>query len=484
VYRTALLDGLTPASVFSALRTAGKPAFFFESARAGSHVARYSFVGANPTKTFVDEGGRFLQAPDDLKDQKSLFEVLRTDCARANAIRPAGLPRFAGGWVGFAGWDVARGAVGLARTSRQDAPAPADGLPDAVFHRFDDIVAFDHLTNKVILIANVEIGDVPTDAWRIAQRRLDETEGKLANALRLGWGLPDPTKTQFEPRGVASQLSYQEQVERAKRHLIAGDIFQVVLSRTMALETDASPMAIYRALAAINPSPYLLYFEAGDTTILGSSPELLVRVQDGRVHIRPLAGTRRRGDTEARDKALEYELLDSEKERAEHLMLVDLSRNDVGIVSKLGSVRVDSCMAIERYLHVMHLVSHISGELDPRFDRFDAFRAGFPAGTMSGAPKRRAVEIISELEGNARGLYAGALGYVDLASGRGLGAPAGGLEMAIPIRCLVHREREVLMRTGAGIVYNSDAEEEFAETEAKARSLVSAVRLAESGLRL
>ena len=279
---------------------------------------------------------------------------------------------------------------------------------------------------------------------------------------------------------VPSALAFQEQVAIAKKHLIAGDIFQVVLSRTVSIETDATPLSIYRALAAINPSPYLLYYETGGATIVGSPPEPLVRVQDGRVHIRPLAGTRSRGATVELDRSNEFELLDSEKERAEHLMLVDLARNDVGMVAALGTVSVDEYRNVERYLHVMHLVSHVSGELDVGFDRFDAFKAAFPAGTMSGAPKRRAVEIIGDLEGNARGLYAGGLGYIDLASDTPL---AGGLDMCIPIRCLVHRGRQVLVRTGAGIVHDSDPEQELAETEKKGRSILAAVRLAESGLK-
>jgi anthranilate synthase component 1 len=481
IYRTALLDGLTPASVFAALHKKGEPGFFLESARAGRHIARYSFVGANPSRTLLDQAGHVSLKPSRGVVYSDLFAALRAECEEAHAVRVPGLPRFAGGWVGFAGWDVARGAVGLPRRRPEHEPPPADGLPDALFHRFDDVVVFDHLTNKIVLIANVDVGDVPSEAWRAGQHRLDKTEAVLVEALARGWAYPEPVDEIGEPAPEEARLSFQEQVEIAKRHLVAGDIFQVVLSRTMGLRTRAQPLAIYRALSAINPSPYLLYYDTGDAVIYGSSPELLVRVQEGRVHIRPLAGTRARGKTTAEDRTTEFELLDSEKERAEHLMLVDLSRNDVGVVSQLGSVSVDEFMTVERYLHVMHLVSHISGKLDPRFDRFDAFKAGFPAGTMSGAPKRRAVEIIGELEGNARGFYAGALGYVDLAGGPG---NAHGLEMAIPIRCLVQRGDKVLIRTGAGIVYNSDAESELRETESKAKSLIAAIRLAERGLRL
>jgi anthranilate synthase component 1 len=238
-------------------------------------------------------------------------------------------------------------------------------------------------------------------------------------------------------------------------------------------------LSVYRALRAINPSPYLFYIETSGAVVMGSSPELLVRVEDGKVHVRPIAGTRKRGATPDEDRGLELDLLDDEKERAEHLMLVDLGRNDVGQVARLGSVNVDELMTVERYSHVMHLVSHVSGDLDTSFDRFDALKAGFPAGTVSGAPKRRAVEILGELEGDARGLYAGAVGYVDLAAG----AQPGGLDTCIAIRTLVQRGKRVVARAGAGIVYDSDPKKELEETENKAKALLAAVRLAEEGLR-
>jgi len=480
VHRTVLMDNLTPLGVFSAIRKEGEPSFFFESARGGPRIARYSFVGTSPSKTITDIGGKLTLHGEGRLPAGDLFQVLRAECKAANAVRPRGVPRFAGGWVGFCGWDLARGAVGLPRRRAEHEALPADGLPDAVFHRFDDVIAFDHLENKVLLIVNVEIGNDPSAAWRTAQARLDGMEGQLRRTVDMP-PPPKPVERDWEPVALASALPFEEQVALAKKHLVAGDIFQVVLSRTLAMQTDATPLAIYRALAAINPSPYLLYFETSGATIVGSSPEPLLRVQDGRVHIRPLAGTRARGTTREADRTKEFDLLESEKERAEHLMLVDLSRNDVGQVAKLGSVSVDEFLVIERYAHVMHLVSHVSGELDSSFDRFDALKAGFPAGTMSGAPKRRAVEIIGEVEGNARGLYAGGLGYIDLAGDHDR---AGGLDMCIAIRCLVHRNREILVRTGAGIVFDSDPEAERIETETKARSLLAAVRLAERGLRL
>jgi anthranilate synthase component I len=486
VHRTLLLDGLTPVMVLAALRVEGEPCFFLESARGGPRIARFSFVGASPSKSVIDDCGslRFHtphedRPPPSLHGYKDVFDAIRADCKASKAVRAAGLPRFAGGWVGFCGWDIARGCVGLPRRKKDDPP-PADGLPDAVYHRFDDVVAFDHVTNKIILISNVEVDERPNESWGIAQSRLDRMEELLIKATSRGWPPPAPVSQVWKAEPLPSKLSFEEQVALAKKHLALGDVFQVVLSRTVGMETDASPLSIYRALAAINPSPYLLYFETDGATVLGASPEALVRVQDGRVHIRPLAGTRARGETFDKDRTAEFDLLDSEKERAEHLMLVDLARNDVGMVSRLGTVSLDEYHAIERYLHVMHLTSHVSGQLDPRFDRFDALRAAFPAGTMSGAPKRRAVEIIGELEGSARGLYAGGLGYIDL--GGDNATSAGGLDICIAIRCLVHRGRRVLVRTGAGIVYDSDPTLELQETEHKANSLLAAVRLAEMGL--
>jgi anthranilate synthase component 1 len=318
-------------------------------------------------------------------------------------------------------------------------------------------------------------GDGADAAWRSSQARLDALERILAEAAGSGLARPKPVKSRKDPRALAPREEFEEAVRRAKKHIVLGDVFQCVLSRSVELETDASAVAIYRALRAINPSPYLFYLELdGGKTVMGASPELLVRVEDGRVHVRPIAGTRARGATEAEDRALELELLEDEKERAEHLMLVDLGRNDVGRVARLGSVAVDELMTIERYSHVMHLVSHVSGELDPGFDRFDALAAGFPAGTVSGAPKRRAVELIDELEPGPRGLYAGAVGYADL---------AGGLDTCIAIRTLVHEKGKVIARAGAGIVHQSDPAREFEETEQKARALLESVRLAEQGLR-
>jgi anthranilate synthase component 1 len=366
---------------------------------------------------------------------------------------------------------------------RLDDPPPVDGLPDALFHRFDNVVAFDHLRGTVVLIANVEIGDRPQEAWKLSQAHLDYMEERLALGAASGLARPAPVSRRSEIKSFRPRGHYEDSVRLAKKHIVAGDAFQIVLSRGLELETEAQPLSVYRALRAINPSPYLFYLETSGAAIMGSSPELLVRVEAGRVHVRPIAGTRARGSTPELDRALELELLEDEKERAEHLMLVDLGRNDVGQVAKLGTVSVDDLMTVERYSHVMHLVSHVSGELDPAFDRFDALKGGFPAGTVSGAPKRRAVELISDLEGDSRGLYAGAVGYVDLAGFSKPGGLTGGLDTCIAIRTLVQRGKRVLARAGAGIVFDSEPEKEFEETEAKARALFAAVRLAEEGLR-
>ncbi len=480
VFRTALLDGLTPVAALISLRREGEPCFLLESATGGEKIARFSFLGSSPTATIHDRAGNVMFQPAALGRGHSgdVLHAIRRACQGVKAVRPAGLPRFAGGWVGFLGWDMARAAVGLKRR-RLDDPQPADGLPDAIFHRFDDVVAFDHLRGTVVLVANVEVGERKDEAWKLAQSRLDFMEERLAHGAASGLARPAPVARRSDIKPLKGKTSFEEQVLQAKKHIVAGDVFQVVLSRGLEVETDAQPLSVYRALRAINPSPYLFYIETSGAVVMGSSPELLVRVEAGKGHVRPIAGTRPRGAGPEEDRALELDLLDDEKERAEHLMLVDLGRNDVGQVARIGTVSVDELMTIERYSHVMHLVSHVSGELDTSYDRFDALKAGFPAGTVSGAPKRRAVELIADLEGDSRGLYAGAVGYVDLAAGD----QPGGLDTCIAIRTLVQRGRRVLARAGAGIVYDSDPKKEFEETENKAKALLAAVRLAEEGLR-
>ncbi|MEZ0229765.1 MAG: anthranilate synthase component I family protein [Planctomycetota bacterium] len=480
VFRTALLDGLTPVAALMALRREGEPCFLLESATGGERIARFSFLGSSPVATIHDRAGNVMFQPAGLGKghDGDVLHAIRRACGNVKAVRPPGIPRFAGGWVGFCGWDLARAAVGLKRR-RLDDPQPADGLPDAIFHRFDDVVAFDHLRGTVVLIANVEVGERKDEAWKLSQSRLDYLEERLAHGAASGLARPAPVTRRSEIKPLKTKTSFEDQVLQAKKHIVAGDVFQIVLSRGLEVETEASPLSVYRALRAINPSPYLFYLETSGAVVMGSSPELLVRVEQGKVHVRPIAGTRKRGATEEEDRALELDLLDDEKERAEHLMLVDLGRNDVGQVAKLGSVSVDELMTIERYSHVMHLVSHVSGDLDTSFDRFDALKAGFPAGTVSGAPKRRAIELIADLEGDARGLYAGAVGYVDLAAG----SQPGGLDTCIAIRTLVQRGKKVIARAGAGIVYDSDPKKEFEETENKAKALLAAVRLAEEGLR-
>jgi anthranilate synthase component 1 len=484
VYRTALLDGLTPVAALISIRREGEPCFLLESATGGEKIARFSFLGSAPVSTIHDRVGNVMFQPASLGKghDGDVLHAVRRQCLAAKAIRPPGLPRFAGGWVGFCGFDMARAAVGLKRRRLDVDVQPVDGLPDALFHRFDDVVAFDHLRGTVVLIVNVAIGERPGEDWKLAQSRLDYMEERLAHGAAAGLARPAPVARRSEIKPIKTAIPFEEQVALAKKHIVLGDVFQIVLSRGLEVETDAQPLSVYRALRAINPSPYLFYIETSGAVVMGSSPELLVRVEDGKVHVRPIAGTKPRGQTPDEDRALELELLEDEKERAEHLMLVDLGRNDVGQVAKLGSVSVDELMTVERYSHVMHLVSHISGELDTSFDRFDALKAGFPAGTVSGAPKRRAVELIAAIEGDARGLYAGTVGYVDLAATNAQGAPSG-LDTCIAIRTLVQRGRKVFARAGAGIVFDSDPAKELQETENKAKALMAAVRLAEEGLR-
>ena len=472
----------TPVSVY--LKLAGNgPSFLLESVTGGEQVARYSFIGVHPRAAYVLRG-RSLETHipgqeaeiTNLPEDADPLDVLRAQIAPQmitdTSQRIPGLPRFAGGLVGYLGYDTVR-------FFEPTVPLqPHRHLPDAIFLHTDTLVAFDHAYGKLILIANQQITNQKTSRASIcAEEQLDELEAALAAPLPLLTSSPLPPFSSSQLRSNMTREQYTTAVRKAKEHIAAGDIFQVVPSQRLSRETTAQPFEIYRSLRRLNPSPYMFFFDfenlVGDEPmhLIGASPEMHVRFSDGAASLRPIAGTRPRGDTPAKDGELQRELLADPKERAEHVMLVDLARNDLGRVCKYGSVRVREQMIVERYSHVMHIVSHVDGELRPGLDAFDLVRATFPAGTVSGAPKVRAMQIIHDIEPEPRGVYAGAVGYFGY---------DGNADTCIAIRALVMQGQTVHIQAGAGIVADSDPEREYEETVNKAKAISVAIELAEN----
>ncbi|MEC9353518.1 MAG: anthranilate synthase component I [Planctomycetota bacterium] len=478
VYRELSADTLTPVIAFLRLRRDDSASFLFESVEGGERIGRYSFLGGDPFLTLSAVGETTtLRRADGQEDSLpgDFFEILQDTIDTCVTVPVPGLPPLTGGAVGYLSYDTIRYIEEIPDTHARETE-----LPDAQLHFHDTLVAFDHAKHRIFLIANAHVkpgqsGQERDAAWQDAQRRLDELEGSLSR--------PVPGEDIFHPLGElpessiaegmesnCTKESFEAAVHKAREHIFAGDIFQVVLSQRFQKPVGVDPFEIYRCLRALNPSPYLFYLEWNDTALLGSSPEIMVRCEEGRALVRPIAGTRRRGKDEAEDLALEEELLADEKELAEHRMLVDLGRNDVGRVAEFGSVRVSKLEEVERYSHVMHIVSEVEGEVREGLRPVDAFRAGFPAGTVSGAPKIRAMEIIDELEPTRRGTYAGAVGYLDF---------AGNLDTCIAIRTLQIHKGVATVQAGAGIVADSVAENEYFETIHKASALYDAIRRAE-----
>jgi anthranilate synthase component 1 len=465
----------TPVSIY--LRLAGQgPSFMLESVTGGEHVARYSFIGVHPSQAFVLRGRtvtrhtaagvRIEEAPPGANP----LDSLRAELARQQPQIVPGLPRFVGGLVGYLGYETMRFFEPVLEL------APHASLPDAIFLQADTLVAFDHAYGRLLLIANAHLDGDEAAARAAAEARLDELARRLAAPLP---NAPRPPQPQGEVAPLRANLTpdeYMASVVRAKEYIAAGDIFQVVLSQRFSRETTAEAFNIYRALRRLNPSPYMFFFDFGDLAgpeplrLIGASPEVHVRLEGRQALLRPIAGTRPRSLTPADDLALERELLADPKERAEHVMLVDLARNDLGRVCEYGTVHTPELMTVERYSHVMHIVSQVEGRLQTQYDGLDLVRATFPAGTVSGAPKIRAMEIIAELEPDPRGVYAGAVGYFSY---------DGSLDTCIAIRTLVMQGQTVSVQAGAGIVADSVPENEYQETVNKARALVRAVERAE-----
>jgi anthranilate synthase component 1 len=473
VTREVVLDGDTPVTAFTKLHR-GRWGFLLESLEGGERWARYTFLATEPREVFRYRGRECARwAPGEdwrvVETDTTPLEHLGRTMRRHPPVVVPGLPRFTGGAVGFWGYDVVRTIESLS-----ESPPDDRDLPDAIVMVADTLLVLDNLFNRATVIASVEVSERAglTDLRRLydqGETRIDRWLDRLAapGTVRPLAVEPDPPLP--ETVSPYPDARFQGDVRRIKEYIAAGDTFQTVLSRRLDLPAP-DPFLSYRYLRALNPAPYLYYLHCDDIHIIGSSPEILVRVEDGEVTVRPIAGTRPRGADAARDAALAEELAADPKERAEHLMLVDLGRNDVGRVAEFGSVRLTAFMTIERYSHVMHLVSEVRGRLRPELDAVAALAACFPAGTVSGAPKVRAMQIIDELEPVRRGPYAGAVGYV------GWGART--LDTAIAIRTCVIRGDRAWVQAGAGIVADSDPAAEWRETEAKARAVLLALALA------
>jgi anthranilate synthase component 1 len=474
VVRELLADMDTPVSLFRRLDD-GRTSFLFESVEGGEKWGRYSFIGTGARAIFRargadvewEEGGRVERT----RVAGDPLEVLRAKLAALHPVPPAGdaLPRFLGGAVGMISYDWVRFIERI-----PDANPDELDMPDLWFVLPETIVVYDNVRKHASIVRHVEIRD-GDDPKALYQRAAADLEG-VVRRLRA----PLPAEESFAPVRAPMDLhrsmtreAFHDIVKRAVEYIEAGDAFQIVLSQLFRIPLQVDPFAIYRHLRVINPSPYLFFLRCEGPVLIGSSPEILVRLDEGRIDLRPIAGTRPRGRTREEDLALERELLADPKERAEHLMLVDLGRNDVGRVAEVGSVQVDEYAVIERYSHVMHIVSNVRARLRQGLDWHDLLRATFPAGTLSGAPKVRAMEIIDELETLRRGPYGGCVGYIDY---------SGNMDTAIAIRTLLVKDGQIFLRSGAGIVADSNPEAEYEETVSKARALIEAIDLAREGV--
>ena len=456
VYREIVADLETPVSAFLKIHR-NDYSFLLESVEGGERLARYSFIGTEPYRVITTNG----------KDKVDPLPAIQKELDWFKPVLVAGLPKFCGGAVGYLSYETV--------TRFEKLPSPTRdplGVPESLFMFVDTVLIFDHVMHKIKVLSHVHLdGDIEKE-YQKAVKKIDELVARLNQPLPSHKQMNgvNPVAPQSRPASNFTKEAYMAVVEKVKKYVTAGEVIQVVPSQRLSQPTKAAPFDIYRALRTINPSPYMFYFDLSDFYIIGASPEILVRVEDGTVTTRPLAGTRPRGKTPEEDARLEQELRSDEKERAEHIMLVDLGRNDIGRVSEPGTVEVSELMEVERYSHVMHLVTNVQGKLRSDMNAFDALRACFPAGTVSGAPKIRAMEIIAEVEPEKRGPYAGAAGYFSF---------SGNMDMAIAIRTMVVNKGVAYTQAGGGIVYDSVPETEFEETLNKARAALNAITQAE-----
>jgi anthranilate synthase component 1 len=480
VVKEIIADLLTPVSAFLKIAEHSDYAFLFESVEGGERVARYSFLGKDPFLVLRQKAGRTVTDRSGVttESDEPFVPALRRLMAEFQSPFVPDLPRFTGGAVGFIGYDASPlfepALAGAWTKAPWHANGQADAQPedDAGFMLFDTVLAFDHVKHRILIIANARVtADEDLQAlYQFACAKIQFLERELERSLSqppaAGGAPPDM-------RSNMTRETYEAGVRTIKEHIGAGDIYQAVLSHRFEADVKADPFMVYRALRHVNPSPYMYFLRMGGLSIVGSSPEMLVRVEGRHVETHPIAGTRPRGQSDDEDLRLAEELKRNEKERAEHVMLVDLGRNDLGRVCEYGSVKVPQYMALERYSHVMHLVSTVDGTLAEDRDHLDALVACFPAGTVSGAPKIRAMQILSELEPTRRDLYAGAVGYIDF---------AGNLDFCIAIRTITIRDGRARVQAGAGIVADSNPAAEYEETRDKARALLTALAMAEAGL--
>jgi anthranilate synthase component 1 len=469
VAKTLSADLLTPVGAFLSVAAKQKYSFLLESVEGGEKIGRYTFVGAQPRMVLTARGRdlTILRGSSEERRTGNVNDVLREHLRQYRPANVPGLPPFTSGGVGYFAYDMVR------QFERLPATATADvDVPDCVFTFYDRLLAFDHLKHQLHIIAAADVrAESPRKAYDRALADIDALERKVVTGIhkqQLGWSAPAKKKP-IKVRSTMSRDEFLACVRRAKEYIAAGDIFQVVLSLRLDFKPPADPFQIYRALRTVNPSPYMFFLQLDDMHVIGASPEMLVRITGRNLEYRPIAGTRRRGDDPSDDERLIEELRNDEKERAEHVMLVDLGRNDLGRVSDYGTVKVRDLMYVERYSHVMHLVSALEGQLRPELDALDAVAACFPAGTLSGAPKVRAMEIIEELEPVRRGVYGGAILYADY---------AGNLDSCIAIRTMVMRNGRAYVQAGAGIVADSNPASEYDECMNKASALLRAAEKA------
>lgn len=474
VFRTLPADIYTPVLTYLQLASNFSPSFLLESVEGGERVGRYSYIGISPKEGIVVRGNEISELKKDgkvstQKTDKSIDPLMAVqDKVRKIIAKTPSLPPFFGGYVGYLGYEVASAFEITVPKSNPDALE----IPDAILFNFGNVVAFDHVKHELKVIGNINVENIDDLERQYVETtsKIDQIVNKIHSPIRFESKKSEENVVHSNAQSNFEKEKYIKAIEKIKEYIIAGDVIQVVISQRWARKTGAKPFSIYRALSRVNPSPFMVYFNFGDFQIIGASPELLLKVEDGSISTWPIAGTRPRGKTPEEDERLAEELKKDPKENAEHIMLVDLGRNDVGRVSVPGTVKVPRLREVERFSHVMHLTSEVTGKLSPNYTSLDALRSMFPAGTVSGAPKIRAMQIIDELETEKRGAYAGAMGYV---------SSNGNLEMAITIRTIVFKDKTAYIQAGGGIVYDSDPNTEWDETERKAAASLRAIDLAE-----